>query len=132
MKRREFVGVCAGTVAGGVVPDALQAANLTARKYRRVKLVDEAGKPLRIGDLEAGTNYVFDYPYASTPCFLLKLEKPATIGIALKTESGEPYVWEGGVGGARDVVAYSAICAHKMTYPTRQVSFIGYRSAPSP
>jgi len=30
------------------------------------------------------------------------------------------------------VVAYSAICAHKMTYPTKQVSFIGYRAQPSP
>jgi len=30
------------------------------------------------------------------------------------------------------VVAYSAICAHKMAYPTRQVSFIGYRDGPSP
>ena len=35
-------------------------------------------------------------------------------------------------GSARDIVAYSAICAHKMTYPTRQVSFIGYRDSPSP
>ena len=30
------------------------------------------------------------------------------------------------------MVAYSAICAHKMTYPTKQVSFIGYRNDPSP
>ena len=30
------------------------------------------------------------------------------------------------------MVAYSAICAHKMTYPTKQVSFIAYRDAPSP
>ena len=40
--------------------------------------------------------------------------------------------WEGGVGPDRNVVAYSAICAHKMTYPTKQVSFIGYRDEPSP
>jgi Rieske Fe-S protein len=52
--------------------------------------------------------------------------------VVLKTESGAPYVWEGGLGSGKNVVAYSAICAHKMTYPTRQVSFIGYRDAPSP
>jgi hypothetical protein len=40
--------------------------------------------------------------------------------------------WQGGIGADKSVVAYSAICAHKMTYPTRQVSFIGYRDAPSP
>jgi hypothetical protein len=36
------------------------------------------------------------------------------------------------VGPGKNVVAYSAICAHKMTYPTKQVSFIGYRDEPSP
>jgi Rieske Fe-S protein len=51
--------------------------------------------------------------------------------VVLKTESGAPYVWEGGLGSGKNVVAYSAICAHKMTYPTRQVSFIGYRDDPS-
>jgi Rieske Fe-S protein len=50
----------------------------------------------------------------------------------LRTESGQPYRWEGGIGPDKAVVAYSAICAHKMTYPTKQVSFIAYRDAPSP
>jgi Rieske Fe-S protein len=75
---------------------------------------------------------VFDYPYSSTPCFLLRLDRPAAGGIDLKTESGQPYRWEGGVGADKSIVAYSAICAHKMTYPTKQVSFIGYRDGPSP
>ncbi|HXN15732.1 MAG TPA: hypothetical protein VN878_05095, partial [Usitatibacter sp.] len=52
--------------------------------------------------------------------------------IELRTEAGELYRWEGGVGANKSVVAYSAICAHKMTYPTKQVSFIAYRDAPSP
>jgi Rieske Fe-S protein len=100
--------------------------------YRRATLVDDKGAPIRIGSLKAGQNYVFDYPYSSTPCFLLRLDTPTPGGIDLKTESGEPYRWAGGVGAERTVVAYSAICAHKMTYPTRQVSFIGYRDSPSP
>ena len=94
--------------------------------------MDEKQQPVRIATLQAGRNYVFDYPYASTPCFLLRLHAPAAAAIDLRTETGFPYRWEGGIGAARDVVAYSAICAHKMTYPTRQVSFIGYRDAPSP
>ena len=33
----------------------------------------------------------------------------------------------GGVGPRHDVVAFSAICAHKLAYPTRDVSFIRYQ-----
>jgi Rieske Fe-S protein len=132
MKRRDFVQICAASAAGATLPDAAQAATMTARKYRRARLVDEKNQPLRLAALQAGTTYVFDYPYAATPAFLLRLSEPATAGILLRTEAGEPYRWEGGVGADKSVVAYSAICAHKMTYPTRQVSFIGYRHTPSP
>ena len=132
MERRDFVRLCAAAAGAASLPQASQAANLNARLYKRATLVDDKGNPVRIGDLKVGRNYVFDYPYSSTPCFLLRLEKPAPGGIELKTESGQPYRWEGGIGEGRAVVAYSAICAHKMTYPTRQVSFIGYRDAPSP
>ena len=132
MKRRDFVQVCAAAAGGAVLPDAAHAASLTARMYRRAKLVDDNYKPIRLEALQVGTNYVFEYPYSATPCFLLRLDRPAVAGIELRTEAGEPYRWEGGVGGGKAVVAYSAICAHKMTYPTRQVSFIGYRDGPSP
>ena len=132
MKRRDFVQMCAATAAGATLPVAADAATLTARMYRRARLVDDKRQPIRTGALAVGTNYVFDYPYSSTPCFLLRLAQPTAGGIELRTESGQPYRWEGGVGEGRSVVAYSAICAHKMTYPTKQVSFIGYRDQPSP
>jgi arsenite oxidase small subunit len=132
MKRRDFVQICAASAAGVALPNASQAAGLTARMYGRARLVDEKGVPVRIAQLQSGVNYVFDYPYSATPCFLLRLDRPATAGIDLRTENGQPYRWEGGVGEGKAVVAYSAICAHKMTYPTKQVSFIGYRHTPSP
>ena len=132
MKRREFVTACAAAAGGAALPDISDAANLSARMYKRAKLVDEKGAPIRLAQLDAGRNYVFDYPYSSTPCFLLRLRTPATAGADLKTETGFTYHWAGGVGAAKDVVAYSAICAHKLTYPTKQVSFIGYRDDPSP
>ncbi len=132
MKRRDFIQVCAASAAGVSLPDASQAATLTARKYPRAKLVDEKGQALRIATLATGTTYVFDYPYAATPAFLIRLGAAVNSGILLKTEAGEPYQWSGGVGTDKSIVAYSAICAHKMTYPTRQVSFIGYRDGPSP
>ncbi len=131
MKRRDFVQLCAASAAGVALP-AAGAAPLNARAYARARLVDEKGDPIRLAHLQPGVNYVFDYPYAATPCFLLRLHAPAEGGVALVTETGAAYRWAGGVGADRCVVAYSAICAHKMTYPTRQVSFIGYRDAPSP
>ncbi len=132
MRRRDFVQLCAASAAGVALPDAAHAAGLTARTYERTRLMDDQGAPLRIDALAAGTNYVFDYPYAATPCFLLRLDRPAPGGIDLRTQSGATYRWEGGVGTDKRVVAYSAICAHKMAYPTKQVSFIGYRHDPSP
>jgi Rieske Fe-S protein len=132
MERRDFVKLCAASAATTTLPTAADAATLKTRLYRRALLVDERGQPLRAEALRTGVNYVFDYPFVATPCFLLRLARPATGGIDLKTEGGGSYRWEGGVGPGRAIVAYSAICAHKLTYPTRQVSFIGYRDGPSP
>jgi len=131
MKRRRFVQVCAAGAAGASIALPTGPA-LAARLYRRVRLVAEGGHALTAEAIKPATNYVFDYPFESTPCFLLKLAGPIAGPQALKTVSGESYRWEGGVGPTRSIVAYSAICAHKMTYPTKQVSFIGYRAQPSP
>ena len=132
MKRREFVQVCAASAASVSLPQPAQAAGLNAHLYRRAKLVDDRGKPLDLAQLQQGLGYVFEYPYTSTPCFLIRLDRAAPGGIDLKTETGGSYRWEGGIGPGKSVVAYSAICAHKLTYPTKQVSFIGYRNEPSP
>ena len=132
MKRREFVQACAASAAGATLPTAADAAALTARAYPHARLVDEARQPIQVAKLKVGVNYLFDYPFSATPCFLLRLDRPTAGGITLTTEAGETYRWEGGIGAGKSVVAYSAICAHKMTYPTRQVSFIGYRDQPSP
>lgn len=128
MERRDFVKLCAASAAGISLPDASQAATLSARSYGRVKLVDERGEPVRAAGLKPNVNFVFAYPFAATPCFLLNLGKPAAGGIDLKTEAGASYRWEGGVGPERSIVAYSAICAHKLTYPTRDISFISFRA----
>ena len=131
MERREFVTLCAASAAGVTLPEA-QGAPLTARMYSRTKLVDDSRAPVRLASLKAGTNYIFDYPFSATPCFLLRLDRPVAAGVDLRTETGQAYKWEGGIGDGKSIVAYSAICAHKMTYPTKQVSFIGYRNEPSP
>ena len=126
MQRRDFLGVCAATCALGA-RDALPAEDLKPRLYARVQLTDERGRPLKAASLVAGRNYIFHYPFESTPCFLLNLGKPTVRDVQLKTENGSAYQWAGGVGPNRSVVGYSAICAHRMSYPTPQISFISYR-----
>ncbi|MBI4196145.1 MAG: (2Fe-2S)-binding protein [Betaproteobacteria bacterium] len=126
MQRRDFIKICAAAAATGAQP-AFAAGDLKPRFYSRVQLVDESRQPLRASRLAAGENYVFHYPFEGTPCFLLDLGRPTVRNVQLKTEDGGSYSWPGGVGPNRAIVGYSAICAHRMSYPTRQISFISYR-----
>jgi arsenite oxidase small subunit len=126
MERREFIKACALTCAMGT-PEVLSAQDLKPRFYSRVQLMNERGQPLRTADLVAGRNYIFHYPFEATPCFLLNLGKPTVRDVQLKTENGSMYFWPGGIGPQRSVVAFSAICAHRLSYPTPQISFISYR-----
>ncbi|MEQ1516823.1 MAG: hypothetical protein ABL931_10080 [Usitatibacteraceae bacterium] len=138
--RRKFIEICvAGAAPCGmlVAPSPALAAPsttsgpLTVTKYNRVKLVDADNRAIKSKSLKAHHNYVFNYPYASTPCFLLNLDQALADRVSLRTETGGTYDWPGGVGAGRSIVAYSAICAHKLAYPTSQVSFISYRPKPS-
>lgn len=130
MERRDFVKLCAASAAALAAP-AVQA-NARPRFYAKARLVDEHGAPLRAGAIPVERNLLFNYPYASTPCFLLNLGRPVPASVRLKTADETPYEWSGGVGAQRSIVAYSAICAHKLTYPTRDISFISYRAEKTP
>jgi arsenite oxidase small subunit len=128
MERRGFIKFCAASAAALGAPAV--AADATVRFYGKAKLIDEKGAPLRAAAVPANRNFIFHYPFAATPCFLLNLGKSVRPA-QLRTVSGEPYEWKGGVGASRSVVAYSAICAHKLSYPTRDISFISYRTEKS-
>ena len=128
MKRRGFVKLCATVAAAvGANPDLIAQADPSIKMYERVLLVDAGGAPIDAEYLKVGESYVFNYPYATTPCFLLNLGKPTAPSAALETDSGARYVWQGGCGPQRSIVAFCAICAHKMSHPARSVSFINYR-----
>jgi arsenite oxidase small subunit len=128
MDRRSFIGTCTAGAAclssTAVVP--VFAADVRPHEYPRALLVDYRGDPLRTRNLQALTNYVFHFPYVATPVFLLDLGKPA-MPQSLATGNHEPYAWPGGVGAGRSIVAFSAICAHRLVYPTKDVSFISFR-----
>ncbi|MFN3984603.1 MAG: twin-arginine translocation signal domain-containing protein [Rhodocyclaceae bacterium] len=129
MDRRRFVKTC-GLGAGLAAGAALAASGeVRAQRHQRVRLVGTDGAPLRASLLGVGEPYVFHYPFAATPCFLVDLGRSVAGRLGLATEQGERYDWPGGVGAARSVVAYSAICAHRMAHPTRTLSYISYRAA---
>ncbi|MGH8676644.1 MAG: (2Fe-2S)-binding protein [Burkholderiales bacterium] len=131
MQRREFIRFCAAGAAAGAAPVASiaqAAADATPHFYSRAKLLDSAGSPLRAAKVPAHRNLIFHYPYDTTPCFLLNLGRPLSAATRLKTADARSYEWTGGVGTGRSLVAYSAICAHQLAYPTRDISFISYRS----
>ena len=129
MQRRQFVKFCAASAAA--VASHGVSADSQPRFYSKARLVDEKGAPLRAKAIPPNHNLIFHYPYASTPCFLLNLGRPAQPAARLKTADDKIYEWSGAVGEGRSIVAYSAICAHKLTYPTREISFISYRAEKS-
>jgi Rieske Fe-S protein len=128
VQRREFLSSCA-VLSGGAALGAVATAwaEATPRLYTKSRLIDIHGAPIRADALAIESNYVFHYPYASTPCLLLRLARPVSTQAALRREDGVAYSWQGGVGPSRTLVAFSAICAHKLAYPTRDVSFIRYQ-----
>ena len=128
MDRRDFIETCTAGAACASAATAwpVFAADAAPKAYPRVLLVNEFGDPVRASKLQPLVNYLFHYPYQATPVFLLDLGKPALPQV-LSLRNNHTYGWPGGVGAGRSVVAYSAICAHKLVYPTRDVSFISFR-----
>lgn len=94
--------------------------------YERVQLIDADGNPIKASALKKETNYVFNYPYRSTPALLLNLEDATQKNVTLKSEDGQEYIWKGGAGAEGKIVAYSAICSHQLAHPTPDDSFLQY------
>ncbi|MCZ7563951.1 MAG: twin-arginine translocation signal domain-containing protein [Burkholderiales bacterium] len=133
MERREFMRACAlGVVAAGAALPGVVQGEVEPRMYGRARLTDAGGAPLKSREIPADTNLIFHYPFAATPCFLLNLGRPVRQPARLKTADAKAYEWPGGVGAHSSIVAYSAICSHRLTYPTRDISFISYREERTP
>lgn len=132
MNRRNFLKVMAAGATVVAVNPSLIRHELRAedgrlyKAYEKVQLVDAAGAPVKASALTKETGYIFNYPYASTPCLLVNLPKPTSQKVELESENKEKYVWESGVGIERTIVAYVAICTHQMTHPTPNDSFFAY------
>lgn len=99
---------------------------LTRNDHGRTLLVDKTGRPFKSRQLAAGEPHVFNYPFEATPVFLMALPNPAA-PVDLSDDKQHRYQSLRGIGPQRNIVAYSAICAHKLMYPTPEISFINIR-----
>jgi Rieske Fe-S protein len=57
---------------------------------------------------------------------MVNLKEAAAKDVKLKAEDGTEYIYRGGVGAKGTIVAYSAICAHQMTRPTKEMAMFQY------
>lgn len=136
MDRRNFIKACAtvglvATLDPSIFQVTLASQSNLMKTYNKALLVKADGTPLQEKDITPEKTYIFFYPYASTPCFLINLNKevkPAEI----KLKDGRSYAWAGGVGKSKSIVAYSAICAHQWSYPTKEYAFINYYAQEQP
>jgi arsenite oxidase small subunit len=133
MDRRSFIRICTGTLAtaavsGSLIEQLARAGDLVS--YTKTRLVDSNGTPIKASALGTAEAYFFHYPIKSAPGLLIKLGSAAS-PTDLKTQSGDSYAWQGGVGPGKDIVAYCAICAHLMAYPKTDVTVISYQASQS-
>lgn len=117
MDRREFTRLCSGLLAGAASLHA--SANGLNQPYPRSRLMFGDDTPITLDRLTVGSAHIFSYPYVTTPCFLLRLNQSA---------NSSDGAWPGGVGDDQSVVAFSAICSHKMSHPAQPISHINYRT----
>ena len=122
---REAACVAAALASSAALP-LLAAQAVDVKRYARTLLVDKLGDALRASNLVAGEPQLFTYPFVASPVFLLRLDR-AVAATELQTEAKQAYAAPAGVGPQLSIVAFSAICAHKLMYPTPQISFIGVR-----
>ena len=119
---RQAACVAATWAASGVMP----AVAGEPQQHARSRLVNRLGDPFLAAQLKVGEPHLFNYPFVASPVFLLALDRPAA-GALLNTEAKQSYRAPAGIGPNKAIVAYSAICAHKLMYPTPALSFIGVR-----
>ena len=124
MDRRRFLKVCTAVAFAPFMLGRSFGAE-SFKPYKKALLLREDGKPLKPEDIDPSKEYIFFYPYRSTPCLLIDLGKK--VGpVEVKLKNGTSYFWRGGVGPKGSVVAFSAICTHQLSFPKKEYSLINY------
>jgi len=119
LDRRQFHKLCGGLMSGAASLHMTQRARAASSEapFPQSQLIYEDESPVTLNSLQPGVAFIFSYPYVTTPCFLVRLNRAAPARGS----------WPGGLDGDQSVVAFSAICSHKMSHPARPISHIAYR-----
>ena len=130
MERREFLKVCGSLASLTFLSPVLLKESLASqvnefKRYKKAILLKKDGTPIKPEDLKPGKQYIFFYPYRSTPAFLINFGKEVK-PVEVKLSDGSKYLWPGGIGPKKSIVAFCAICPHQLSYPTPEYSFINY------
>jgi len=130
MERREFLKVCASfasltLLSPYLLKESFASQSNEFKRYEKALLVKKDGTPLKPEDIKVGKQYIFFYPYASTPAFLINLGKEVN-PVEVSLSNGSKYLWPGGVGPQKSIVAFCAICPHQLLHPTPDYSLINY------
>ncbi|NPA32499.1 MAG: Rieske 2Fe-2S domain-containing protein [Aquificae bacterium] len=130
MNRRQLIKTCTSLATLSLFSFTFLSARLSAqentfKRYKRALLLDKNGNPISPDSIERGKQYIFFYPYRSTPAFLINLGKEVKPAV-VKLSDGTTYEWKGGVGPKKSIVAFCAICPHQLSFPTPEYSFINY------
>jgi Rieske Fe-S protein len=132
MERRIFLHLSATSTIALAVTPAFFTQKLYSedgslfQTFEKVQLKDAEGNALKSSTLISEENYVFMYPYLSTPVIMVNLATSAQKDIKLKADDGTEYLFKGGVGSKGSIVAYSAICPHQLTHPQASMSMFQY------
>ena len=125
--RREWMRQAACVAGAWAASGTLPVVAADVQPHPRSLLVDRLGEPFLARRLVPGEPQLFNYPFIASPVFLLALEREVRAS-SLVTEAGQRYAAPAGVGPQRAIVAFSAICSHRLMYPTPLLSFIGPRA----
>jgi Rieske Fe-S protein len=127
-RRRDLMRQAACVAGAWVASNALPVVVAgEVQRHPRSLLVDSHGNPWLARQLKQGEAFLFNYPYTVSPVFLIAFEQELK-PVELVTKNKQRYAAPGGVGPNRSIVAFSAICAHKLMYPKPAISFIGLRT----
>ncbi len=127
MRRRDFLKGCAYLSACSLLLHSFIFAynGRPLKRYTRALLVWEDGRPVKPREIKPDEEYIFFYPFRATPCILVNTHQ--RLGeVRLHLEDGTEYIWNGGIGPGKSIVAFVAICTHQLSYPTRQRTLISY------
>jgi arsenite oxidase small subunit len=125
-ERRDLMRQAACVAGAWAAASVLPAVAGEPQQHARSRLVNHLGDPFLATQLKVGEPHLFNYPFVASPVFLLAMHG-AVVGAELTTEAKQAYSAPAGVGRNKSIVAFSAICAHKLMYPTPALSFIGVR-----